>query len=61
MVYEKFPIPLISRLEKHLVTMATLLNDVQKKILAILENWVEEFAAQNQKMPGYVLSNKIIK
>ena len=43
-VYEKFPIPLINRLEKHFLTMATILDDLQKELLKDLEKWVEAFS-----------------
>ena len=42
-VYDKFPIPLINRLEKHLVTTSTILWPDQQKALQILEEWVESF------------------
>ena len=42
-VYDKFPIPLINRLEKHLVTTSTILWPDQQKALHILEEWVESF------------------
>ena len=51
-VYETFPIPLINRLEKHLVTMSTILRRVQQEALHILEEWVESFT----KVKGCICS-----
>ena len=49
-VYEKFPIPLINRLEKHLVTTSTILLPDQQKALRTLERWIEGFT----KVQGYM-------
>ena len=46
-VYEKFPIPLINRLEKHFLGMETMLDHDQKKIVAELKDWVREFCRIN--------------
>ena len=43
-VYEKFPTPLINRLEKHFVLTETVLLDWQKDVLHSLTEWVEQFA-----------------
>ena len=51
-VYDKFPIPLINRLEKHLVTTSTILRPVQQEALRILEEWVESFT----KVKGCICS-----
>ena len=43
-VYEKFPIPLINRLEKHIVTTATILSESdQQDILKMLQIWKDNF------------------
>ena len=42
-MYEKFPTPLINRLEKHFVLTKTILSDWQKDVLEILEVWVDDF------------------
>ena len=49
-VYDKFPIPLINRLEKHLVTPSTILLPDQQKALHTLERWIEGFT----KVQGYI-------
>ena len=41
MVYEKFPIPLIHRLEKHVVITRTVLLPWQEKVLDELVKWVK--------------------
>ena len=43
-VYEKFPTPLINRLEKHFVLTETVLLDWQKEVLIILGKWVKQFS-----------------
>lgn len=43
-VWEKFPIPLINRLEKHYLGMETLLDQNQLTIVETLKKWIEEFA-----------------
>lgn len=43
-VYNKFPIPLINRLEKHLLTVTNVLTKNQKQILEKLDDWVHKFA-----------------
>ena len=43
-VYERFPIPLINRLEKHLLVMSTGLNERQARLVEQLKEWVELFS-----------------
>ncbi|XP_077980129.1 E3 ubiquitin-protein ligase rnf213-alpha-like [Glandiceps talaboti] len=43
-VYEKFPIPLINRLEKHFLAMTTLLTPEQSGIVDRLQKWVTDFS-----------------
>ena len=43
-VYEKFPIPLINRLEKHFVLTRTVLLSWQEKVLDALIEWVQQFS-----------------
>ena len=43
-VYDKFPTPLINRLEKHFVLTETVLLDWQKEVLIELTNWVHQFS-----------------
>jgi hypothetical protein len=42
-VYEKFPIPLINRLEKHFLAMNTMLSRKQKEVVDRLKKWAEGF------------------
>ena len=42
-VYEKFPIPLINRLEKHIVTTSIILQPEQRRILSQLLDWLSSF------------------
>ena len=43
-VYNKFPIPLINRLEKHFLVMSSGLTDAQEQLSRELNAWVEDFA-----------------
>ena len=43
-VYDKFPIPLINRLEKHFLTVNNLLNEEQLKLAEELTAWVKKTA-----------------
>ena len=43
-VYEKFPIPLISRLEKHYVVTSSVFNDWQNDVLDKLTEWTRKFS-----------------
>ena len=48
-VYKRFPIPLINRLEKHLLVMSTGLTEHQARLAKELENWVNHFSeAKNE-------------
>ncbi|XP_061169263.1 E3 ubiquitin-protein ligase RNF213-like isoform X1 [Saccostrea echinata] len=42
-VYSKFPIPLINRLEKHFLNISTMLSPVQVGLAQKLEKWAEQF------------------
>ena len=45
-VYDKFPLPLINRLEKHIVDTSTVLNERQKSVLQNkLMRWIEQFSS----------------
>ncbi|XP_052238404.1 E3 ubiquitin-protein ligase rnf213-alpha-like [Dreissena polymorpha] len=44
-VYNKFPIPLINRLEKHFLTVHTILNGRQMKLATELHDWAKQFAS----------------
>ena len=43
-VYQKFPIPLINRLEKHFVLISSILEEWQGDVVKVLEEWVKDFA-----------------
>ncbi|WAR07295.1 R213A-like protein, partial [Mya arenaria] len=45
-VYNKFPIPLINRVEKHFLTVKTILNDKQQRLVSDLEKWAIDFASE---------------
>ncbi|XP_053396009.1 E3 ubiquitin-protein ligase rnf213-alpha-like [Mercenaria mercenaria] len=45
-VYKKFPIPLINRLEKHFLTINTMLSSEQQQVVKKLEEWAEQFVTQ---------------
>ncbi len=42
-VYEKFPTPLINRLEKHFVTTKTILSELQMECFWKLKAWFDDF------------------
>lgn len=42
-VYSKFPIPLINRLEKHFLNISTMLSEVQVQLAQNLNKWAEQF------------------
>ena len=43
-VYEKFPTPLINRLEKHFVLTSSVLKDWQQEVLDVFKDWIKEFS-----------------
>ena len=43
-VYDKFPTPLINRLEKHFVLTSSVLKDWQVEVLLSFKQWIEEFS-----------------
>ncbi|KAK3097976.1 hypothetical protein FSP39_014985 [Pinctada imbricata] len=56
MVYDKFPIPLINRLEKHFLTITNMLSEEQLEITAKLEKWAEDFVKVN--IPMYQMAER---
>jgi hypothetical protein len=42
-VYNRFPIPLINRLEKHFLSTGTLLQGEQKRVYDIMQDWIKQF------------------
>ncbi|XP_053396339.1 E3 ubiquitin-protein ligase rnf213-alpha-like isoform X2 [Mercenaria mercenaria] len=54
-VYKKFPIPLINRLEKHFLSINTMLSPEQQKVVKTLEDWAHRFVSQRNTtsfLPG---------
>jgi len=47
-VYKNFPTPLINRLEKHFLTINTILDEKQQNLARKLEDWAQEFASQEK-------------
>lgn len=48
-VYDKFPIPLINRLEKHFLSMKTMLSPEQCELARKLQNWAEKFCEEKSQ------------
>ena len=44
-VYDKFPIPLINRLEKHFLTLNNIMSSDQLAMAQALEKWAKEFVS----------------
>ncbi|XP_021342051.1 E3 ubiquitin-protein ligase rnf213-alpha-like, partial [Mizuhopecten yessoensis] len=44
-VYDKFPIPLINRLEKHFLNVSTMLTEQQLELAERLEKWAKDFVS----------------
>ncbi|CAB4038329.1 Hypothetical predicted protein, partial [Paramuricea clavata] len=57
-VYERFPIPLINRLEKHLLVMSTGLTEHQARLAKELEGWVKVFS---EAKPEYSSGESLFK
>ena len=49
-VYEKFPTPLINRLEKHFVLMSSILSAQEKDILSRLDSWITQFSKVKSRL-----------
>lgn len=49
-VYKKFPIPLINRLEKHFLSMKTLLSSKQIDLSKRLQAWANKFCENRTVM-----------
>ena len=43
-VYEKFPTPLINRLEKHFVLTSSVLTEGQLDVLHLFKEWIHQFS-----------------
>ena len=44
-VYEKFPTPLINRLEKHFVLTSSVLTEEQQDVLHHFQDWIKQFSS----------------
>ncbi|KAL3881517.1 hypothetical protein ACJMK2_027949 [Sinanodonta woodiana] len=55
-VYKKFPIPLINRLEKHYLTANTVLTRDQSELAEELQKWAEDFSTETT--PMYIPRNE---
>ena len=53
-VYAKFPIPLINRLEKHLVVTQNMLFSWQEEVLDMLIEWVHDFNLTNSGRSDFI-------
>jgi len=51
-VYNKFPIPLINRLEKHFLSLKNMLTPGQLELTKKLQKWAEDFC--KAKIPAYM-------
>lgn len=49
-VYEKFPTPLINRMEKHFVLTSSVLKEWQEIVLKKLEDWIQKFSDARYKL-----------
>lgn len=52
-MYEKFPTPLINRLEKHFVLTSSVLKEWQQEVLTHFENWIEDFSGVRYERIGH--------
>lgn len=48
-VYDKFPTPLINRMEKHFVLTSSILKEWQEDVLGEFENWISKFSDAGYK------------
>ena len=48
-MYDKFPTPLINRLEKHFVLTSSILEQWQEIVLTDFEKWIKKFAFAGYK------------
>ncbi|XP_021363666.1 E3 ubiquitin-protein ligase rnf213-alpha-like isoform X2 [Mizuhopecten yessoensis] len=52
-VYDKFPIPLINRLEKHFLNVSTMLTEQQLELAERLEKWAKDFVNCQGNITSY--------
>jgi len=58
-VYRKFPTPLINRLEKHFLTINTMLDERQQKLAKELRDWAQEFASQEKSKESIIYQRSL--
>ncbi len=51
-VYKQFPIPLINRMEKHILATTSMLSPAQLKIVQNLNRWAKDFVTVTPLMTG---------
>ena len=51
-VHERFPPPLLNRLEKHFLATESMLTDAEKEIQRDMDKWVKNFATINMAYMG---------
>ena len=44
-VIHSFPIPLINRLEKHIILISSVLENWQEEVLQDFEQWIKDFSS----------------
>ena len=59
-VYDKFPIPLINRLEKHFLAMDTMLSEDQRQLADELQHWAEQFCHTGQRQMRPHAANRFV-
>lgn len=57
---KKYPIPLVNRLEKHLLSIESILNDKMMRIVDIIKTWTSDLASISAKY-GSSPQNKLMK
>ncbi len=50
---KKYPIPLVNRLEKHLINMESVLNEKMIWMVKLLNEWVKEITKLSEKYAGF--------
>jgi len=60
-VYDKFPIPLINRLEKHFLAMDTMLTEDQRQLADQLQRWAEQFCYTGQRQMHHRRANRYLR
>ena len=56
-VYEAYPIPLINRLEKHVLELSSVLSNANRSLKKLLRNWVVKFARIESSRNQFCIRN----